>query len=132
MPELPQTWLPTRRTLLSRLKDWNDQASWREFFNTYWRFIYSVAIQAGLTDAEAQDVVQETVITVAKQMPGFKYDRAKGSFKNWLQKTTHWRIQDHLRKRQRHQRVESESLDELQEGEGDGVGKLADAHSPDL
>ena len=104
MPEPARTFLPTRRTLLSRLKDWNDQASWREFFNTYWRFIYAVAIQSGLNDTEAQDVVQETVITVAKQMPGFKYDRSEGSFKNWLQKTAHWKIRDHLRKRQRDQR----------------------------
>jgi len=26
--------IPTRQTLLSRLKDWQDQASWREFFDT--------------------------------------------------------------------------------------------------
>lgn len=117
MPEPADTWLPTRRTLLSRLKNWDDQRSWREFFNTYWRFIYAVAIRSGLTDAEAQEVVQETVITVAKQMPGFKYDRAKGSFKNWLQNTTRWRIQDQLRKRRRDQR--------FQEGGGNRFEDLA-------
>jgi RNA polymerase sigma-70 factor (ECF subfamily) len=130
MPEPPKTWLPTRRTLLSRLKDWNDQASWREFFNTYRRFIYSVAIKAGLTDAEAQDVVQDTVITVAKQMPEFQYDRAKGSFKNWLQKTARWRIQDHLRQRKRQERVGSNSLDEL--AHSNGAGEMVGAHSPEL
>jgi len=59
--------IPTRRTLLSRLKNWNDQESWKEFFETYARLIYSVAAKAGLTDAEAQDVVQETVIIVARK-----------------------------------------------------------------
>ena len=101
MTDKPDTWLPTRRTLLSRLKNWNDQESWREFFNRYWRFIYSVALRAGLTETEAEEVVQETVITVAKQMPGFKYDQSKGSFKGWLQKTTRWKILAQLRKRQR-------------------------------
>lgn len=100
-----ETWLPTRRTLISRLKNWDDQKSWREFFNLYWRLIYHVARQAGLTDAEAQDVVQETIITVAKQMPEFRYDRTKGSFKSWLRKTARWRIWDQLRRRQREQRV---------------------------
>src|SRR5687767_2813550 len=94
-PEL----IPTRRSLLGRLKNWDDQASWNDFFQTYWQLIYGVAIKSGLTDAEAQEVVQETVIIVAKKMPEFKYDPAMGSFKGWLLHTTRWRIADQLRKR---------------------------------
>lgn len=102
MHKLADDWIPTRQTLLSRLRDWDDQASWEEFFQTYWRLIYHVALRSGLNDAEAQDVVQETVITVAKQMPTFRYDRAKGSFKGWLLRTTQWRIHDQFRKRLGH------------------------------
>ena len=91
--------IPTRRSLLTRLKNWDDQDSWKDFFDTYWRLIYGVAIKAGLNDAEAQEVVQETVIAVAKQMEGFKYDPQIGSFKGWLLHTTGWRISDQLRKR---------------------------------
>ena len=58
--------IPTRHSLLSRLKDWNDQESWRVFFDTYWKLIYHAAVKAGLSDAEAQDVVQDTVISVMK------------------------------------------------------------------
>ncbi len=57
--------LPTRRSLLNRLKDWGDQESWQEFFELYSRLIHSVALKAGLTKAEAQEVLQETVITVS-------------------------------------------------------------------
>jgi len=89
----------TRQTLLSRLKNWEDQASWREFFDLYWKLIYGVALQAGLAEAEAQDVVQETLIAVAKAMLGFKYDRAGGSFKGWLLQLTRWKITDQFRKR---------------------------------
>ncbi len=91
--------LPTRWSLLSRLKNWDDQASWQQFFDTYWKLIYSVAIKAGLTDAEAQDVVQETIITVAKNLDQFKTDPVRGSFKGWLLHTTRWRIADQFRKR---------------------------------
>lgn len=94
--------VPTRLSLLSRLKDWGDQDSWKDFFDTYWRLIYSVAIRSGLTDAEAQDVVQETVLTVAKEISTFKRDPARGSFKGWLRRIANWRIRDHLRKRNRH------------------------------
>jgi len=27
--------IPTRLSLLTRLKDWNDQEGWRDFFDTY-------------------------------------------------------------------------------------------------
>ena len=100
MIEDPDQFIPTRWSLLSRLKEWNDHESWQEFFNTYWKLIYSVAIKAGLSDAEAQEVVQETVITVAKKMKEFKTDPAFGSFKSWLLHITQWRITDQLRKRQ--------------------------------
>ena len=91
--------IPTRTTLLERLKNWRDDSSWQVFFDTYWKLIYGIAIKAGLTKEEAQDVVQETIFTVAKQMPNFKYDRKVGSFKSWLLNTTRWRIADQFRKR---------------------------------
>ncbi len=92
--------LPTRQSLLERLKDLDDQASWDDFFRTYWKLIYSVARRAGLSDAEAQDVVQETIISVSKKIKGFKYDPEYGSFKAWLKRLTQWRIGDFLRKKQ--------------------------------
>jgi RNA polymerase sigma factor (sigma-70 family) len=91
--------IPTRQSLLSRLRSWDDQESWRDFFDTYGRFIYGIARRSGLADTEAQDVVQDTLLAVAKQMPGFKYDPAIGSFKGWLQQITRRRVVDHLRKR---------------------------------
>ncbi len=91
--------IPTRATLIQRLKDWQDQSSWQDFFDTYWKLIYGVAIRGGLTGAEAEDVVQETMISVAKHMPTFEYNPAIGSFKTWLLNMTRWRITDQLRKR---------------------------------
>jgi RNA polymerase sigma-70 factor (ECF subfamily) len=95
----PDEFIPTRASLLRRLKDWDDQTSWREFFDTYWRLIYGVARKAGLTDAEAQDVVQEALLAVARKMPGFTYDPAVDSFKGWLVRITRWKIADQFRKR---------------------------------
>lgn len=92
--------IPTRASLIARLKNWQDQSSWQEFFDNYWKLIYGVARQSGLTDAEAQDVVQETMASVAKNLPGFQYDPAIGSFKAWLLQMTRWRIIDQVRKRQ--------------------------------
>lgn len=86
------SFLPTRQSLLSRLRDCDDQAGWREFFETYWRLIYNVARKSGLAEAEAQDVVQTTFIYLTRKMPKFRYDRAQGSFKSWLRVVTRSRI----------------------------------------
>src|SRR5436853_7740773 len=91
--------IPTRDSLLSRLKNREDQESWQDFFDTYWKLVYGVALNAGLTDQEAQEAVQETVITVARRIPEFKYDPSVCSFKTWLLNLTRWRINDQLRKR---------------------------------
>lgn len=90
--------LVTRLSLVERLADREDQANWRDFFETYWKLLYGVARKAGLSDAEAQDVVQETVICVCKNIG--KFDRSAGSFKGWLLQTTRWRITDQFRKRE--------------------------------
>src|SRR2546422_8175240 len=95
----PDHVIPTRHSLLSRLKDWDDQDSWRDFFNTYWKLIYGAAIKSGLSDTEAQEVVQETVITIAKKINEFKTDPALGSFRGWLLHITRWRIADQFRRR---------------------------------
>lgn len=94
-----ENWLTTRYSLLSRLQNWDDQESWRDFFDTYWHLIYSFARKAGLSEAEAQEVVQETIISVAKNIQKFRRDRSLGTFKGWLKNLTRWRIADQLRKR---------------------------------
>ena len=91
----------TRQSLLIRLKDWKDIVSWQAFFDTYWRLIYTTANKAGLSPEESEDVVQETIFSVAKQLPKFEYDAEKGSFRSWLLSVTYSRIADRYRERKR-------------------------------
>lgn len=99
MQQPEDEFIPTRATLIDRLKNWQDQASWQDFFDTYWKLIYGLARKFGLSEEDAQDVVQDTMISVANQMPNFKYDPEIGSFKSWLRTLIRWRIADHVRKR---------------------------------
>ena len=91
--------ISTRRSLVDRLHDWEDRKHWQEFFDTYGKLIFSAALKSGLTEMEAQEVVQETIITVAKKIGQLRYDPARGSFKGWLLHITRWRIADQFRKR---------------------------------
>jgi RNA polymerase sigma factor (sigma-70 family) len=91
----------TRKSLIARLDNWEDQKTWDEFYQTYWRLIYSVAIKAGLRQDEAADCVQETILSIAKQSKKNLYDPEQGSFKTWLMNMTRWRINDQFRKRKK-------------------------------
>lgn len=99
MPNDEDDWQTTRTSLLRRLKNWGDDASWQEFFEIYGKLIYRVARKSGLRDQDAKDVVQETFIAIAKQMPKFDYNPALGAFKAWLLNLTRWRIADHFRQK---------------------------------
>lgn len=99
MAENSEEFLPTRASLIAAIKDAENGVRWQEFFDTYSPLILSLALRSGLTRTEADDVVQETMIGVAKKMPGFDYDPAVGSFKNWLLRLARWRITDQFRKR---------------------------------
>jgi RNA polymerase sigma-70 factor (ECF subfamily) len=93
------TSLQTRPSLLNRLKSSDDSQSWHEFYRVYGGLIRFFADKAGLTSDEAEEVVQETAIGVARRLPNFTYDPKVCRFKTWLLNLVRWRIQDQLRKR---------------------------------
>jgi RNA polymerase sigma-70 factor (ECF subfamily) len=98
---LGEAYAKTRKSLIAKLDNWEDQQAWDEFYKTYWRLIYAVAIKAGLRSDEAFDCVQETILSIAKQSKKNLYDPAQGSFKTWLMNMTRWRINDQFRKRKK-------------------------------
>lgn len=91
----------TRRSLLTRLKNWDDNVGWKEFMDRYGRFIFNLARRAGLSREESEDIVQDTLLSLAKKIPNFRYQGEKGSFKAWLVMIVKSRIIDYLRKKHR-------------------------------
>lgn len=98
--------IPTRKSLLDRLGDWDDNGSWKRFFDTYWKLIYGVALQAGLKHGEAEDVVQETFLAVAKNISEFEYDPGRCRFKSWLLTVTRSKIANKFQERARYRKVD--------------------------
>ena len=103
----------TRPSLLNRLKTGDDTQSWQEFYRVYGKLVRDFAIKVGLTDTEADEVVQETSIAVARNLPEFRYDPKMCRFKTWLLNQTSWRIKDQLRKRAKAQLVATFSESDL-------------------
>ena len=98
---MPKDSLPTRASLLRRLRDLADDGSWKEFYERYRRFILQAARRKGLSPQDAEDVLQDTVVSVARGLPNFVYNPALCSFKGWLMTITCRRVADQLRRRGR-------------------------------
>ncbi|MDG2214513.1 MAG: sigma-70 family RNA polymerase sigma factor [Verrucomicrobiota bacterium] len=108
----------TRSTLLGRLKDLDNQQAWQEFFDVYWTLLFNFARRAGLNEADAEEVVMETVETVARKIEDFEYNRQRGRFKGWLLTIVRFKLGDRFRKKKRQaQKREIASLDEVAEGQ---------------
>jgi RNA polymerase sigma-70 factor (ECF subfamily) len=60
--------------------------------------LVSVSRRAGLSEADAQDLAQDVLTMVARQMRLFRYDPGRGSFKAWLLTLTRRRIARHWRR----------------------------------
>ena len=90
---------PTRSSFVERLRDWGDQTIWEGFFRRYGRVVRQVAVRSGLSAEEAEDVVQETALSVARKMPDFIYERSRCSFEGWVRHVARLRIIDQVRRR---------------------------------
>jgi len=132
---LAQAYAKTRKSLIARLDNWEDQKTWDEFYQTYWRLIYAVAIKSGLRPDEASDCVQETILSIAKQSKRKLYDPEQGSFKTWLMNMTRWRINDQFRKRKKDTAMAGSEweddrktavIDRFEDPKGDLLGRLWD------
>lgn len=123
--DCPPDLIPTRKSLLGRLKNWEDNESWRDFFDTYWKLIYGFAIQRGLSHEEAQEVVQETVVAVAKNIGRFTYDPKVCAFKTWLLSVTRSKIANHFARRARQPAAPASGSPEDSSGTGP-LGRIPD------
>jgi len=74
----------TTTTLLEGLVDPRNESAWRRFYDRYTPMLLSFAKRVGLNDADAQDVVSDTLVTFLQQYRAGRYDRARGRLKSWL------------------------------------------------
>ncbi len=76
--------LPTRPSLLVRLRDPRDQEAWRTFLDLYAPLLYGFGRKNGLQDADAADLTQAVLQAVSGSIGRLDYDPARGTFRGWL------------------------------------------------
>lgn len=97
----------TRETLLIRLRNSEDQASWKEFVDLYTPLIYRYCQKREIAHSDAADISQNVMRKVAGALQNFQYDPEKGKFKAWLFTTTRHSIIDFYRQKARQPIAES-------------------------
>ncbi|MEO8165745.1 MAG: sigma-70 family RNA polymerase sigma factor [Betaproteobacteria bacterium] len=86
----------TSGTLLEKLRDCSNSRAWRLFADLYSPSIFAIARRKGLNDADARDVVQESLLRCCRALPGFEYDATK-KFRGWLSQVVTNVIMDRYR-----------------------------------
>ena len=80
--------LLTRETLLAKIRDPEDGRAWGEFVDLYAPVIYRFALSRGVRPADAADLVQEVIGSIARSIGRFDYRPEQAPFRAWLFKVT--------------------------------------------
>ena len=91
----------TRASLLVRIRDHADAAAWGRFVDIYGPLIYGFVRKRGLQDADAVDLVQEVLRSVAGAISRLEYDPRRGTFRGWLFTIVNNRLRNDLKVKQR-------------------------------
>ncbi|MBE6382134.1 MAG: sigma-70 family RNA polymerase sigma factor [Lentisphaerae bacterium] len=97
----------TRSSVLRAVANTENEAAWQRLFDLYAGFVFSIARSKGLNDSDADDIVQTVFADLARNLPTFEYDRAKGRFRSYLSGLVHWRVNDRLRSGKRDAELKS-------------------------
>ena len=104
----------TRSSVLRAVANTESEAAWQRLFNLYAGFVFSIARSKGLRPEDADDIVQVVFTDLARNLPMFQYDRAKGKFRSYLAGLVHWRVMDRLKAGKRDMELKANFLEEAQ------------------
>jgi RNA polymerase sigma-70 factor (ECF subfamily) len=76
-------WVTTTQ-VLEDLRDANDAMAWEQFRDHFYPIVSGFARRMGLSEANAEDAAQETMMAFLKAFRDGRYDRERGHLSNWL------------------------------------------------
>lgn len=99
----------TRASLVLRLKDDTDTEAWQEFVRLYGPMVFHFARKRGLQDADAADLMQEVLRSVATHAGKLDYDPDRGSFRGWLFTITRNKLYTFLQRQRNREQATGDS-----------------------
>ena len=88
----------TKPSLLVRIRDHGDESSWLRFIEIYGPLVYAFLRKRGLQDADAADLTQDVMASVAAAIKSFNYERKLGTFRGWLFTVVQNRLRNYWRR----------------------------------
>jgi RNA polymerase sigma-70 factor (ECF subfamily) len=113
--------METSVSLLERLAGTPTDDDWRRLLDLYQPLLRAWMARAGVADADADDLTQEVLLAVFRDVGGFER-RSAGAFRSWLRTILAHRLQDFFRSRR---------YRPLATGDSDFVERLHQLASPD-
>jgi RNA polymerase sigma-70 factor (ECF subfamily) len=92
--------LETSASLLERARAGPDAEAWRRLVDLYTPLLQAWIRRYALQHSDAEDIVQEVLGTLARELPAFRYDPQRGAFRSWLRAILVHRLQAFFRSRQ--------------------------------
>lgn len=89
----------TSKSLLMKARDCSDQAAWRRLTELYEPFITRWVRPHVAQRADAEDLVQEVMTALVRELPKFDHNQQTGAFRAWLRTLTVHRVQSYWQKR---------------------------------
>ena len=110
----------TSISLLDRLRLQPDAESWRRLVDLYTPLIHGWLRRHAVPAADADDLTQEVMAVVVRELPQFKHSQQRGAFRSWLRTITVNRLRGLWRSRQHRPIATGDSdflkmLDELED-----------------
>ncbi|MGD8453213.1 MAG: sigma-70 family RNA polymerase sigma factor [Phycisphaerae bacterium] len=113
----PREFPETRASMLSAMREAGQDSAWRTFFACYAPPVFRMARTRGLSHEDADDVVQQVMVAVARHITDFRYDRDRGRFRSWVRTITRSKVNDRLRAALRRREHAAVPFDEERDGE---------------
>ena len=103
----------TRPSLLIRLRNCQDHEAWRSFSRLYGPLIFNFCRSRGLQEQDAAEVMQESLLQIAKSIQDFQYRPEQGRFRGWVGSIVRSKLIEFYRKRHRQPKLQEATLDDL-------------------
>jgi RNA polymerase sigma-70 factor (ECF subfamily) len=107
--------MQTPRSLLERLRSDPDAEAWERLVTLYTPWMARVLQQARVAEPDRDDLQQEVLTTLVRELPKFEHNGRTGAFRSWLRIIVVNRLQMYWRtKRSSEQRIDGRrDVDEL-------------------
>jgi len=99
----------TSYSLINRLRNPDDQDSWKEFVSHYEQYVYNILRRFGVTHSDTEELCQEIMLKLWQTLPEFDYDKNRGKFRQWLSTIIRNRTCNYLNKNSRQRELLEEN-----------------------